>query len=104
MDTSGIKKEIYETGLHFYFDYLIHYGIDRHHAKKDLLILSCLDEMMEHNCHYEFIHEKGLGCMNRFYNHLRNRNPQLKYCRKNLINYNNLGHSQYIEKFNHSKI
>jgi hypothetical protein len=99
MNIAGLKKEIYNTGLFLYFEYLRHYGVDRYHTKKDLLILSCLDELLENNCYYELIGEEELGCINRFYTYIRNKNPQLKYCRRDIINYNNFGNAQYIEKF-----
>ena len=94
----NLKNEIFETGLFLYDKFLSHYGVDRHNTKKDLLILSCIDEMLEDNCYYDFISERELGCINRFYSYIRNKNPQLKYCRKE-INYNNLGDAQWFEKY-----
>ena len=95
----GIKKEIYNNGLWLYFEYLSHYGVDRHNTKKSLLVLSAIDEIMENNCYYGLVDERTLGNINKFYSYIIHKNPQLKYCRKNIINYNNLGDSQFLEKF-----
>jgi len=96
---TGIKQEIYNNALFLYFDYLPHYGVDRYNTKKSLLILSCIEELLSNNCYYGFIDEMTLGNMNRFYSYILHKNPQLKYCRKDIINYNNLGYDQNIEKF-----
>jgi hypothetical protein len=95
----GIDEEIYKTGLFFYFEYLQHYGVDRYNTKKSLLILSCIDELLDNNCYYDIIDENSLSNINRFYNYILSKNPQLKYCRKCNLNYNNLGNAQNIQKF-----
>jgi len=98
-----LKKEILNNGLYLYYNYLSHYGIDKYGTKKDLLLLSCINEILENNCHYDLIDVKSLDNIHRLYRHILHRNPQLKYCRKNLDNYNNLGDAQFIEKYQRIK-
>ena len=96
----GLIKELYQNSLFLYFNYLPHYGVDRHHTKKDILLLHCLNDLLDNNCYYELIDEKLMGQINRFYHYILNKNPQLKYCKIDLFsNYNNLGDAQFIEKY-----
>lgn len=96
---NNLKKEIYNNALFLYFTYLPHYGNDKHKTKKSILLLAMIEDLLKNNCHYGFVDSRSLGYINKFVQDILDHNPLLKYCRIDLDQYNNLGDSQYIEKY-----
>ena len=98
MDVVG--QEIYKNSLFLYFEVFPVYGIDKHNSKKDLILLSMIDDLLDNDCYYGMIDSRTLGYIRKFHQYILNRNPLLKYCRADIdCRYNNLGDEQFIEKY-----
>ena len=85
----NIDKEIFEDSL-FLYKYLEKFGVDKHETKRDILIVSMLYDIIKHK---ELIDDCLKCCLSKVYSTLRHvvdSNPQMKYCRQCLTDYNNI--------------
>lgn len=92
------KRNILDNSLNI-FSYLEVYGVDKFNSKRDIILLSFIDDILTTNCYYELIDECILKKIYKIYTDIINSNPQLKYCRINLEDYKNLGGPQNIKTY-----
>lgn len=87
-----------QNGLYIY-SYLAKYGYDKYATKRDLMLLFFLNDILEENCHYDVLNECAHRKVLKLITNILNRNPQLKYCKKEFFDYKNLGGPQNIDTY-----
>lgn len=95
---NNIKREIFGSTMSLKKT-LETYGIDRYNTKEDIILLSLIDDILSQNCYFSFLNQCSLTNILRMANCIRNKNPQLKYCRIDLNDYINLGDKQNIDTY-----
>ena len=97
---NNIRLTIYNNFKHLYHKYLPIYGVDKYNIKKDLILLTFIDEILYNECFYGVMNECRYNRVLEFTNHILRSNPKLGYCRVDIdCNYNNLGDPQNIRKY-----
>lgn len=95
---NDINREILQNGV-FLYRYLAKYGVDRYNTKRDLILLIWIKDLLEQNCYYDILNECMYNKLIGLIEEILHNNPQLKYCRKELWDYKNLGDKQNIDTY-----
>ncbi len=94
----NVKKTILVNSVQLYKKLSI-YGIDRYDTKRDILLLSIIDDILSNNCYFNFLDLKTLMCIEKILEKTLRKNPSLKNCRIDINDYKNLGGKQNITTY-----